>query len=308
MLSGFVLTRAYAAKLESSMSGWRFMEARLIRLYPMFAVGGLLGLLQIGGQMAAHTPHALSGGDAIIGVAMNALILPDFRSAYMLFPVNAPGWTLFFELVVNALFAVALFRMRSAWLIVLCAGAGALSLWGLVLNGNGDVGWSWPTIGLGVIRVGFAFPLGMLLARGFGSTVKRQTLISLLPIAALAILFVIDLPAGLDWIYNAAAIFVVLPAILWLGARFALPKSLEKFGAVMGDASYPLFAVHFPLLRIAFHVFIRRLHLPDAMVAVGFVAGSFLLSWLLFHYLDVPVRRWLSARSRPQPAAMPAIS
>jgi peptidoglycan/LPS O-acetylase OafA/YrhL len=308
MLSGFVLTRAYASKLKSSMSGWRFMEARLIRLYPMFALGGLLGLLQIAGQLAAHSPNAPNGVDAIAGIATNALILPDFRSAYMLFPVNAPGWTLFFELVVNALFAAALFRMRSAWLIVFCACAGALSLWSLVQNGNGDTGWSWPTIGFGVIRVGFAFPLGILLARIFGSSAKRQTLFSLLPIAGLAILFVIDLPTGFDWIYNAAAIFIVLPAILWFGATLALPKSLEKFGAILGDASYPLFAVHFPLMRIIFHVFVRRLDWPGTIVAVVFVAGSFLFSWFLFHYLDVPVRRWLSARSQPRPTAVPATS
>ena len=308
MLSGFVLTRAYERKLKSSLSGWRFMEARLIRLYPMFAIGGVLGLIQMAGQIAAHTPRAPGAMDALVGIAANALILPDFRSAYVLFPVNVPGWTLFFELVANALFAMALFRMRSSLLSFICIAAGALSLWSLLHNGNGDVGWNWPTIGFGALRVGYAFPLGILLARAFGATAKHRTSFAFLPVGGLAVLFAIDLPDRFDWIYNAAALFTVLPAILWSGARLALPKRLEKFGAILGDVSYPMFAVHFPLLHIAFYVLARRLHLPGTAVAVIFVAGCFLLSWLLCHYLDVPVRRWLGARSGPRPTIMPAVS
>ena len=306
MLSGFVLTRAYAPKLNSAMSVGRFMELRLIRLYPMFAVGGLLGLVQIAGQIATHSPSAPSGMDALVGIATNALILPDFRSAYMLFPVNIPGWTLFFELVANALFAVALFRMRSSLLSFICVVTGALSFWGLVHNGNGDVGWSWPTIGFGVLRVGYAFPLGILLARAFGRTAKHRTWLALLPVAGLAVLFAIALPDRFDWIYNAAALFAVLPAILWFGANFALPKRLDKFGAILGDVSYPMFALHFPLLRILFYILDRRLHLPGVITAMVFVAGCFWLSWLLFHHVDVPVRRWLSARSQLRSAVIPA--
>lgn len=305
MLSGFVLARAYVSKLKSSMSVGRFMEVRLIRLYPMFVVGGLLGLMQIAGQIATHSPRAPGGMDALIGIATNALILPDFRSAYMLFPVNVPGWTLFFELVANAIFAMALFRMRSSLLSFICVATGALSFWGLIHNGNGDVGWSWPTIGFGVLRVGYAFPLGILLARAFGRTTKHYTSFALLPVGGLAVLLAIDLPDRFDWIYDTAALFIVLPAILWFGARFALPKPLEKFAAILGDVSYPMFAIHFPLLRIAFYVLARRLQLPGVFTAMIFVASCFWLSWLLFHYFDVPVRRWLSARSKLRPAAMP---
>jgi peptidoglycan/LPS O-acetylase OafA/YrhL len=305
MLSGFVLTRAYEPKLKSAMSAGRFVETRLIRLYPMFGLGIFLGAIQIGGQIALHSPHAPSASHAALGLAMNALVLPDMTSATTLFTFDGPGWTLFLELVINTLFAVALFKMRSPVLALIGAVAAALYMWGIFPGGYGDIGWNWQTIGFGLLRVSFAFPLGVLTARAYGSTVKRRTPFALLPIGAMTLLLAIDVPVRFAWSYGLVTSFLLMPAILWSGAVLSLPKRLEKIGAALGDASYPLFAIHYPLLRIFFWLFVEKLHLPPAPMAAIFVPACVWLSWFLFHQLDVPVRHWLKARTRPVPAIMP---
>ena len=44
-LSGFVIARAYGDRLASGMPVGRFVALRLVRLYPMYFVGGLLGIV-----------------------------------------------------------------------------------------------------------------------------------------------------------------------------------------------------------------------------------------------------------------------
>jgi peptidoglycan/LPS O-acetylase OafA/YrhL len=128
---------------------------------------------------------------------------------------------------------------------------------------------------------------------------------ALVPVAALGLLLAAPWPAAFGAQYDAIAIFVVFPLLLWLGARTELPQRLQPAGAVLGDISYPLYAIHFPLLQIFFHVFFRTLHLPAALTGVLFVAGAVWLSWYLAHRFDAPLRRWLSGRVRLRPAAMP---
>ena len=53
MLSGFVLAQAYGARLAGPLSPWGFIRLRLIRLYPLYlaglVVGAAVGLIDAGG-------------------------------------------------------------------------------------------------------------------------------------------------------------------------------------------------------------------------------------------------------------------
>ena len=55
VLSGFVLARAYETKLRTSLSWRRFLEMRVIRLYPLFALGIIFGAVTIIGQIIGST-------------------------------------------------------------------------------------------------------------------------------------------------------------------------------------------------------------------------------------------------------------
>ncbi|MDR3448144.1 MAG: acyltransferase family protein, partial [Alphaproteobacteria bacterium] len=149
------------------------------------------------------------------------------------------------------------------------------------------------------------FPLGILMARCFRLKVRYRSPAALLIIAVLAALLMLDPHIRWEWLYDSAAIFLVIPAILWAGAIIELPKSLEKIGAILGDISFPVYAVHAPLLQASNYVLIRVLRLSNFAAAITFVISVFLLSWILAIQFDAPVRKWLSGKSHLRPTALP---
>lgn len=236
---------------------------------------------------------------------MNVLMLPALSSPTNIFPLNGPAWSLFFEMVINIVFAVFLYRLRSSLLALCCGIVGALYLFGILRVGHADVGMYWSNIGLGLLRVGFSFPLGVLLARFYGETAKVQSPLSLAPIAVLAAILAVVLPSRFDRVYDIVAIFVGMPVLLWFGAVYELPKRLQKLGAFLGDVSYPLYAIHFPLLQTLSYVFVRKFHLPGPVFALIFVPSVIWFAWFVSHHFDIPVRLWLSGKSKLRAAAIP---
>lgn len=305
MLSGFVLVRAYQRKLQANLSAWRFMELRFIRLYPMFLLGILLGAVNGIGQMAFNTGHALDPAHAVLALAQNAFMVPDFLSPGILYTLNMPAWTLLFEIFINVVFALALIRVRSLYLAGFALVFAAYYLWGHWTLNEGSIGMTWATALFGFARAGYAFPIGMILGRAFEArtvTVSRWAPVLIL---LLAWIFFFGPPLRFNFVFDVAALFLLLPAIVWTAAHLQPPQQLRRTCEVMGDGSYPLFVIHFPLLHIVYYALVRGLHLPAWPVTLAFLPLAFVLALIIFHRLDVPVRRWLSARTKLRPTAMP---
>lgn len=296
MLSGFVLTRAYEPALRSSLPWRRFMEIRIVRLYPLFLLGILLGAVMVIGQMAAHSPHAMHPLLAMTGFVLNSLMLPATDVRDNLFPFDAPAWSLFLELIVNLAFAFLLCRMKSRWLALLTLASATLYLIGIVHVGHGSVGHKWPTFTLGLFRVFYGFPLGILLARASVALVKRPSMMALLGPVSLIGLLGLSMPTCPDWVLDAMVIFLAMPPLLLLAATFETPPALEALSNILGTISYPLYVVHVPLLQIVAFVFVRSLHIPAGLVGPPFLLGVFALSWFLAIKFDAPARAWLSRK------------
>lgn len=306
MLSGFVMARAYEHKLKAGLSVPRFMEWRLIRLYPMFLLGILLGAAMIAGQIVFHARHALDPAHAVLAFAQNVLMVPDFASGDQLYTLNLPAWTLLFEVLINLAFGLVLFRLGSVALTALALASAAIYFWGHVRLGDGNLGLTWATVAFGFARIGYAFPMGMVLGRAFSSPAAAPSPWAAAVPLALAWIFFLGPSAGFQFSFDAACLFFVLPLTVWLGARLQPPRALRRVCEALGDASYPLFVIHFPLLHIAYRLFARMLGVPGWLVVLAFVPAVFLLAWLIFHRIDVPVRRWLGGLSRARAGAMPA--
>jgi peptidoglycan/LPS O-acetylase OafA/YrhL len=296
MLSGFVLTRSYEAKLRTSLSARRFMEMRIVRLYPLFALGVLVGAARVAGQFLFHSPHAQNPWDAALAFITNILMLPAPGPAE-LYPLNGPGWSLFLELIFNFFLAIALARMRSLFILLLCAVAGLVLFCFILVTGHSDFGPVWQNFILGIFRAGFSFSVGILLARVHVAEDRRRSLLSVLAIFALGVVLIAR-PTGREWLYDAVCIFLVLPLILWLGTVTELPPPLAKMGAILGDVSYPLYAIQIPLLKMFGSIFIMRLYWPVGAALTVFGVLAFGVAWFLAVFFDAPVRKWLSARLR----------
>lgn len=295
-LSGFVLAGAYADRLRAGLTLGRFAAERLVRLYPMYLTGFVVG------TTTAIVPHLVDGsrGDAVALVApalFNAVGLPNLAGA-LLYPFNGPSWSLLLEVAVNLLFAAGLFTARRGVLVALCLFSGLVLAFTLNPPLYANTGWRWDNVAVGCIRTLFSFTLGVLLSQRFAAARPGPASPwALLPPVLLGLALLIPHLHGHEAAWEFTVIALLSPALVVLGARREPPERWRSVFTILGDVSFPLYAVHWPL--IALFVAARdRLRLPDPALILGFCAVSLGIAALLSYTVDTPLRRSLSARLR----------
>jgi peptidoglycan/LPS O-acetylase OafA/YrhL len=160
LLSGYVIGLAYQDKLVSNrLSFGTFLIVRAKRLYPMLLAGMLLGLGAWGsGVLEIEVKPAW--------IPLQLLALP-ILTASILYPLNDPVWSVFFESLVNvahgagarlitrSVVGVAVVGLGVAFLAVMVARPAAGSAWGFT-----------PArlhIPVGLIRCGLSYSLGLFI-------------------------------------------------------------------------------------------------------------------------------------------------
>lgn len=293
-LSGFVIARTYDSRLKSGLSGTEFALLRLIRLYPLFLLGLLIGLVRCLGQMAADRPEQLTATELLVSLGFGALLLPS-PATLVLFPLNGPGWSLFFEFWINLVYAIAMLRARTRTLALALLGAAVLLTCTATAHGSLDVGYTWATFLGGVARVCFSFTLGVLIARLHRSEV-RTGWSAALPCVALVVIMVAPIESANRAVYDLVVSLLAVPALVWSSISVNPVPALQRLGIVIGELSYPLYAVHHPVLGVLGGA-ARRLGIRDALWVPLFMLLVCALAWLLAKHFDRPVRGYLSQRA-----------
>ena len=149
----------------------------------------------------------------------------------------------------------------------------------------------------------FPFSLGMLLARNF-KPVKIKGIFWI----AWAILFALfSVPAfakcgeiSINGLYELACVMFVFPAIVWFTAS---GETTNKFSSsvckFLGDISYPLYIVHYPVMYLFYAWLIENklYSLGETWPVVIMVfAINIALAYACLKLYDEPVRRWLTKR------------
>lgn len=311
-LSGFVIDFAYRARLDAGLGVRGFMRLRLVRLYPLYILGAVIGaasglaaLLLGGGE--------LSAGGLAVAAATSVAILPSptWGQAPQLFPLNSPAWSLFFELAVNLVYVLLWPRLTLRTAAGVAAMAG-LVLAGLTLaHGGLGLGDTWGSAGFGFLRALTSFFAGVTLHRLFAARGGRPSSVGvavLLPLA-LPLLFAVN-PGGWRAIYELAFIGLVTPALLWLCAHAAPGPRLGRLYAFLGAVSYAVYVLHYPLIELirrALRIFGEQPETFAPWLGVMVLIALLLGAWLADRIYDLPVRRRLAAFSarllEPAPAA-----
>lgn len=292
LISGFVIAQAYEGRI-SRFGVLAFLRARLIRLYPMLLIGLLiLPAYAIAVTFVQHGASPATPWQILVSLGAGLLFLPSHLPPSKLwddsslFPLNAPVWSLMFEMAVNLAYALLLPWLSRLILAFIVLVSGVLLVVIQIRLDGIDLGWSWPSLWWGVPRVTFSFFLGVLI---FRLKIPRPATPPLLALVAVPALF---------YAPELLAVLVGYPLVL-IAATTSDPRGARVMTA-MGAMSYPLYVIHFPLLYWVGWLLARRMpewaSLPVSVVLMLLFAFVALKLW------DEPVRRWLSRRTATPPA------
>jgi peptidoglycan/LPS O-acetylase OafA/YrhL len=191
--------------------------------------------------------------------------------------------------------------------IILCSAVGII-YYDFKLGGIGD-GFSWNYAVEGLSRIGFSFPLGIVLYK-----VPRVNLnIPPFVLCVLLVLILVGLPKGTGLnIYPLFCIFVLFPLLVTLAAAAEPSENLRSIFSFLGMASYGIYATHKPVEEFVIGAALRVLHLRLDQFApfsgLIFLAAILTAIGLIDTYFDRPVRRWLTQKSnRATPESSAAV-
>ena len=295
-LSGFVITYAYDNRI-AGMGLISFIKLRLIRLQPLVIIGSVLGLLTFLFDPYSNF-YALYGFKHTALIFITSLFLIPYpvmpERFFNLFSLNAPVWSLFWEYIANLVYATILFKATEKVLapLVLLAAAGICYVGSH--SGNVSGGWGGANFFDGLARVSFSFLMGMLMYRS-NWIIKNKLGLSGMS-ALLLMVFLTPYNDHWNWLIEPILVIFFLPLLVALGAGVSLTSKHQKINKISGDISYPLYMTHYPFVWVFLtYVAVKKpgiAHLKWVIPISVILLVS--LAYLVFKFLDFPIRRYLT--------------
>lgn len=322
ILSGFVVGYAYDNRWGKTLTTGGFFRRRLIRLQPMVCMGALIGavsFLLTGMERwdGSHTTLGLT----LLAFVCGCLMLPalpgmprEVRGNGEMFPLNGPCWSLFFEYIGNIVYALVIRRLSTRLLSLLTVALCCTLTWFAVTDQSGygaiGVGWTVDSMNIlgGLLRMLCPFTAGVLFSRVFKpfNNVRGAFWISTAVLLALFHVPYINSSyalggifhtLSLNGVFESVCIVAIFPCVVWFAASGKTTDATStRICRFLGDISYPLYIVHYPLMYAFYRWLIKtkQYTLQETWyVALTVVVGSIVLAWLCLKLYDVPVRKWL---------------
>ena len=309
---------------NASLTLGGFIKRRLIRLHPMLVIGALIGLITFliqGGVKWDGTSTPLFW--TMMAFLLTLFFIPaypgaeyDIRGNGEMYPLNGPSWSLFFEYIGNVVYALFLRRLSNKMLAVLTGILGVLWIWFVAFDISGydmiGIGWTLDSVNFfgGFLRMMFPFTLGMLMARKFGKKSRVRSQWSFVErnifwIAIIVMFALFSVPyvpktgiISVNGIYELFCIMMVFPFIVWLGASGTTTNSFStKLCSFLGDISYPLYIVHYPVMYLFYAWLIDNKYYTLGetwQVVIIVMAVNIALAYLCLKLYDEPIRKRLS--------------
>lgn len=322
ILSGFVVGYAYDSCWGKTLTTGGFFRRRLIRLQPMVCMGALIGAVSflLTGMERWDGTHATLVL-TLLAFVCGCLMLPalpgmprEVRGNGEMFPLNGPCWSLFFEYIGNIVYALVIRRLSTRLLSMLTVALCCALTWFAVTDQSGygsiGVGWTVDSMNMlgGLLRMLCPFTAGVLLSRIFKpfNNVRGAFWISTAVLLALFHVPYINSSyalggifhtLSLNGVFESVCIVAIFPLIVWLAASGKTTDAAStRICRFLGDISYPLYIVHYPLMYAFYRWLIKteQYTLQETWyVALAVVVSSIVLAWLCLKLYDVPVRKWL---------------
>lgn len=262
MLSGYVMARTYEARMSVKGGRAAFIRARIRRLWPTMTLGTLLAI-----PLFRFTPEEL-----LFGLFMLPMVFQ-----LVVYPMNPPAWSIFFEEFANAAHASGVYRLSTKTLLWVCAALlvilAALSAYFGKMNFgalNTDFWFGFP-------RVMFSYLLGVCLCRSW----RDVPPINIPPAVTILAMPLLLLPPIEGWLFDVAFIALACPLLIAGGIRM----NGGKLGVFAGAMSFPLYATHIPIRNLYYAYDIPW---PIGVVITLWIAGVVVVCGMLWKQLNRP--------------------
>lgn len=306
VLSGFIFFWKYGEMISTkAISLTNFALLRLTRLYPLhIATLVLVAFLQYL-VFAKSNLTFIYGNNDYYHLLLHLTFL-NYGWIEVGHSFNAPAWSIALEMGMYFLFYAACFGRRNRALIAL----GLMMLF-LHVNIRGPIP-NVPMLNEPFTRVGYCFFLGGLLHFLYEKVKRAGKIMEYAGAAALAVTVIIlasiqsyingntAMAMYLGPRFNQDIILGVFP-MLMTSALFFRPMHMAlstKPLTVLGDISYSMYLIHFPI-QIAIHYYTLvagPLDFKQKSVFWTYIALVIGLSYVSHYYFEKPLMRWLRDR------------
>ena len=307
VMSGFIIAYRYDEDLRRGLRVRDFLALRLIRLYPLFLLGTVLGLVPaLAAVVAGHSDHLHEGVVASFPLAV--MMLPShlaWPDLYEVYPLNYVSWSLALEIVVNLAYAAShrVWGLRN--LVVLVVAAFVCLCVAAIAYGSLNIGYEWPSAPGGLPRVVFGFSLGVLIFRLRAERPATPRVPWWLLVVIVPVLLYLDplrfAPTAFRPFWDLLVVGLAVPLVVVAAIANEPPKAAQGACALAGVFSYVLYSLHAPFIGL----FLRgeeRLHLDldtiSPLRSLSFAAVLAVACILAHLAWDKPIRRRLAARRR----------
>ncbi len=263
MLGGLVMARSFTSRPPGAQPVGKFMAGRYMRMWPMMALGGLIGLPLLHGREHELLPF--------LGMAAANLALAPVAFQHDSYPLNVPAWTILFILLGNLLHRLLLFRLGRTGLALAIAVSAVLMGAAAVYAGSFDVGARPENMLLGVPRLLLSYLIGIALSRGWAD----GPIVAVPPVPALVAMPLLLAGAWwcgvTSWLFDMGFVLIACPLMIAGAMRLETAAAWPGF---VGAWSFPLYAIHFTLL-----IRLRNNGYGAAQAAVIALTLSALATW-----------------------------
>jgi peptidoglycan/LPS O-acetylase OafA/YrhL len=297
LLSGYVLTLAYAGRLDTTMRFQRFMVVRLVRLMPLVVLGTLISAVYA--VMRLHAKHEAIDPAAIVTATLFGIVGLPYLTAPLaiggsqVFPLNGPQYSLFLEIAANAVWAgFSWLRRVPPTVLGIAACLAVIALTGVLGGDTPD------TFLMGFPRVGASFLGGVALFHLNRSLPPWHGWPAIFWLSCLGMLATFYMPVRMAFGGQLAWITILSPLLVLSGARTILTGRTRTLALLGGRLSYPIYVLHYPVFVWINGIFQTITHRQDAMfegpvLVVTVLAGSYAALRLYDEPLRHRLSRWL---------------
>lgn len=288
LMSGFVIAHSYDQKLPY-LGFWGFLRARAIRLYPLYVLGTAIGLFVI--LAIWHFGKARSFGltEIFSALVLNLLFIPSPSRILEdnLFPFVVPAWSLMFEMIINLAYALLFAQLTTRVLTAVIVISGAFVIVHTLQVGHSNGGATWDSFAMGLARVSFSFPLGVMLYR-HRTQLPRLGWLGILTLPSL----LVALQAEPSPLRDLLFILVLSPLLAMVCADYK-PR-WHSLASYLAATSYCIYIVHHPILLLTSSL-ARRLEIESTGPIAAAVIILLISCYFIDRFYDRPLRRWLNA-------------